>query len=154
MLNPGFADEILKWHKAHPDVPLHFFWDRADEAPVKVVDETLSFYYLDDKEFLYQMAGCRAYASTAGFESICEAMYLGKPLLMVPTHIEQKCNAYDATVGVRFNPSMPQDIRPAVTADTFDLDRLLSFAENEYVPDQSFVVWVRSAEALFLRELT
>lgn len=42
------------------------------------------------------MAGCKAYASTAGFESICEAMYLGKPVLMVPAHIEQDCNAYDA----------------------------------------------------------
>lgn len=41
------------------------------------------------------MAGCRAYASTAGFESICEAMYLGKPVLMVPAHIEQDCNAYE-----------------------------------------------------------
>ena len=154
MLNPGFADEILKWHGAHPEVPLHFFWDRKSEAPVTVVDETLAFYYLDDKEFLRQMAGCKAYASTAGFESICEAMYLGKPLLMVPTHIEQKCNAYDATVGVRFNPSMPQGIRPAVAASTFDIDRLLSFAENEYAPDPSFVSWGRSADSLFLRELT
>lgn len=42
------------------------------------------------------MAGCRAYATTAGFESICEAMYLGKPVLMVPAHIEQDCNAHDA----------------------------------------------------------
>lgn len=31
----------------------------------------------------------------AGFESVCEAMYLGKPLLMVPAHIEQDCNISD-----------------------------------------------------------
>lgn len=63
---------------------------------MKRVDNTLSFYQLDDVEFLRQMAGCKAYASTAGFESVCEAMYLGKPILMVPAHIEQDCNAYDA----------------------------------------------------------
>lgn len=52
------------------------------------------------------MAGCKAYASTAGFESVCEAMYLGKPILMVPAHIEQDCNAYDAKKAVRV--SFPQ----------------------------------------------
>ena len=49
MLNAGFAEEVNAWHEAHPEVPLHFFWDNAAEAPVKVVDDTLSFYYLDDK---------------------------------------------------------------------------------------------------------
>ena len=154
MLNSGFSEDVMKWHAVHPSVPLHFFWDRADEAPVKVVDQTLSFYYLDDEEFLKQMAGCKAYASTAGFESICEAMYLGKPLLMVPSHIEQKCNAFDATQGFKFNSSAPQDIRPAVTADDFDLDLLLKFAENEFVPDPAFPGWARSADSVFLRELT
>ena len=47
------------------------------------MDDTLSFHQLDDVKFLRYMAGCKAYATTAGFESVCEAMYLGKPLLMV-----------------------------------------------------------------------
>ena len=161
MLNAGFSQDVLEWHSAHPDVPLRFFWDRADEAPVKVVDETLSFYYLNDEEFLRQMAGCHAYASTAGFESVCEAMYLGKPLLMVPSHVEQKCNAYDATEGYRMdcgavdgvkeNGSVP---RPAVTSDSFDLDLLLHFADNEFVADKSFPQWARLADSVFLKELT
>lgn len=96
MVNSGFSEYVLKWHKANPATPLRFFWDRWDEPEVKKIDDTLSFYQLDDTEFLKQMAGCKAYASTAGFESVCEAMYLGKPLMMVPAHIEQECNAYDA----------------------------------------------------------
>lgn len=68
-------------------MPLHFFWDRWEESPVKKIDDTLSFYQLDDLKFLGQMSGCKTYASTAGFESVCEAMYLGKPLMMVPAHI-------------------------------------------------------------------
>ena len=44
------------------------------------------------------MTGCLGYVSTAGFESICEAMYLGKPVMMVPVEnqYEQACNALDA----------------------------------------------------------
>ncbi len=158
MLNAGFSRDVMEWHHAHPVVPLRFFWDKADEAPVKVVDETLSFYYLNDEEFLRQMAGCHAYASTAGFESVCEAMYLGKPLLMVPSHVEQKCNAYDATEGYRMtsetregNGKIPH---PAVASDSFDLDLLLHFADNEFVADEGFPEWARSADAVFLRELT
>ena len=60
------------------------------------VDSRLSFHQLNDTLFVRYMAGARAYATTAGFESVCEAMYLGKPVLMVPTHIEQACNAFDA----------------------------------------------------------
>ena len=39
------------------------------------MDDTLSFHQLDDVKFLRYMAGCKAYATTAGFESVCEAMY-------------------------------------------------------------------------------
>ena len=143
MLNAGFAEEVNSWHEAHPSVPLRFFWDNAAEAPVKVVDDTLSFYYLDDKEFLRQMAGCRAYASTAGFESICEAMYLGKPLMMVPSHIEQKCNAYDATRE-----------SAAIESDKFDLSVLLDFAEKgHFHRDEKFPDWALSAAEMIVNEL-
>lgn len=143
MLNAGFADEVTAWHREHPSVPLHFFWDNADEAPVKVVDDTLSFYYLNDTEFLRQMAGCRAYASTAGFESICEAMYLGKPLMMVPSHIEQKCNAFDAT-----------KYDAAVESGKFDLSVLLDFAESgRFRRDEGFPDWALSASDRIAAEL-
>ena len=158
LLNAGFSQDVMDWHHAHPDVPLRFFWDRAEDAPVKVVDDTLTFYYLDDKEFLRQMAGCHAYASTAGFESVCEAMYLGKPLLVVPSHVEQKCNAYDVTEGYGMmsgGRSSGKEIpRPAVSSDCFDLDLLLHFADSEFVADESFPAWARSADSAFLKELT
>ena len=81
------SSDLLHWHSAHPEIPLHFFWDKQDEAEVCRVDDTLSFHQLDDVKFLRYMAGCKAYATTAGFESVCEAMYLGKPLpapLIIP----------------------------------------------------------------------
>ncbi len=142
MLNAGFSSEVIAWHREHPEVPLHFFWDDDSHGKVYEYDSTLTFYYIDDKEFLRQMAGCRAYASTAGFESICEAMYLGKPLMMVPSHIEQECNAYDATR----TPA-------AVEAEKFDLDILLDFIERKFVRDEGFRPWADTAGQVIVNEL-
>ncbi len=141
MLNSGFASEVHQWHKKRPEIPLRFFWDRWSEKPVEKIDSTLSFYQLDDTEFLRQMAGCKAYASTAGFESICEAMYLGKPTLMVPSHIEQECNAFDAMQN-----------GAGIIDNAFNLDRLLKFAE-EYQPNTEFIYWARSAGRIILNEI-
>ena len=88
------------------------------------------------------MAGARAYATTAGFESVCEAMYLGKPVLMVPTHIEQACNAFDAV-----------HAGAGVIADRFDLDALLQLSQTHHQPDLAFSHWVKQADWLILREL-
>lgn len=142
MLNKGFAEEVRKWHMEHPEVSLHFFWDNKEAGKIHEESPGLVFYYLDDKEFLRQMDSCYAYASTGGFESICEAMYLGKPLMMVPSHIEQKCNAYDAT-----------KYSAAVSSSKFDLSVLLDFANDGFVPDTAFPDWARSAESLIVKEL-
>lgn len=141
MLNTGFSEDVMKWHLKHPDVALRFFWDNWEAGKVHKVDDTLSFYLIDDKEFLRQMAGCRAYASTAGFESVCEAMYMGKPILMVPSHIEQEINAFDA---VRSGAG--------VACDRFDLSALLEFS-RDFKPDNSFREWVQSASELIIKEL-
>lgn len=141
MLNSGFAESVLEWHKRRPDVALRFFWDRRGEKEVKQVDATLSFHPLDDKTFLEQMEGCLAYASTAGFESICEAMYLGKPILMVPAHIEQDCNAIDAASN-----------GAGIISEDFNLDKLLDFART-YEPDARFHAWVDGAPQAILHAL-
>ena len=141
MLNSGFADDVMAWHKIHPEVKLKFFWDKDTDTPVTEIDPTLSFHTLDDTEFLRQMAGCMAYASTAGFESVCEAIYLEKPVLMVPSHIEQECNAFDAMKS-----------GAGVSADKFDLSLLLDFTKG-FIPDKEFGQWARSAEAVIINEL-
>ncbi len=141
MVNSGFGESVRDWHRAHPEVPLHFFWDKRGEEEVCQIDDTLSFHQIDDVKFLRYMAGCKAYATTAGFESVCEAMYLGKPLLMVPAHIEQDCNAYDAA-----------RTGAGIVSDSFDLEHLLEFSED-YRPDTSFRYWVRSCDWRILRHI-
>ena len=88
------------------------------------------------------MSGCKAYATTGGFESVCEAMYMQKPVMMVPTHIEQECNVMDA---IRSGAG--------VTANEFDLDKLLEYIPT-YKKTKEFQYWTRTAESLFMYELT
>lgn len=119
LLNSGFSEEVKEWHVAHPEVSMHFFWDKKGAGETTRVDSTLSFHQLNDIRFVKYMANAKAYATTAGFESVCEAMYLEKPVLMVPTHIEQACNAYDASLS-----------GAGAVADRFDLDALLHLSES------------------------
>lgn len=88
------------------------------------------------------MSGAKAYATTAGFESVCEAMYMQKPVLMVPTHIEQECNVIDA-----------QRSGAGVRAADFDLSKLLTFIPT-YRPDLDYKMWVNMAPNIILEELT
>jgi len=144
ILNSGYAEEVIQWHEHNPDVRLHCFWDRPDAAPVEHYDDTLTFHQLDDEKFLSLMARCRGVVSTAGFESIAEAMYLGKPVQVVPVegHFEQLCNAFDtvrAQAGIR--------------SSRFDIGRLQAFLSH-HTPDASrFRQWVQQARSQFVREI-
>ena len=140
LLNSGFSEEVKEWHTAHPEVPMHFFWDKRGAKETTKIDDTLSFHQLNDIRFVKYMANAKAYATTASFESVCEAMYLDKPVLMVPTHIEQACNAHDASLS-----------GAGTVAEHFDLDALLHLSET-HQPNPAFRHWVQQADWLILRE--
>lgn len=144
LLNSGYAREVIRWHDAHPDVQLHCFWDRPDAEPVERYDDTLTFHQLDDEKFLDFMARCTGLVSTAGFESIAEAMYLGKPVQVVPVdgHFEQWCNAFDtvrAGAGIR--------------STHFQIDRLRNFLPEYDYEAAHFRQWMHAARARFVREI-
>lgn len=144
MLNAGYAEEIIRWHEKHPELETHFFWDKKD-APEELEARTnLYFHRISDTKFLHYMKDCAAYTSTAGFESVCEAFYLQKPILMVPTgnHFEQHCNAFDA-----------HRAGAGIYNFEFNLDLLLDYIPLHHKSD-TFPVWVKSAEKRFLELLT
>lgn len=116
VLNQGYTTDILRWHAAFPDVELHCFCEKPRVEPVWRYDSTLSFHKLDGAKFLRMMAASRGVACTAGFESLNEAAWLGKPLLVVPVenHVEQHLNALDA-----------EKAGLALAAESFDLTSLL-----------------------------
>ena len=81
------------------------------------------------------------YFNNAGFESICEAMYLGKPIVMNPRHIEQECHAYNAV-----------NIGAGIISESFDIKKILDYQER-YKMNREFVYWVRSSERQILYEI-
>ena len=136
-----FASQVEAFHNRHPDVSLHFFWDNIDADDVKIVDQQLNYHQIDDLKFMDMMAKCKGFATTAGFESICEAMYLGKPVQMIPTHIEQQFNAADASRS-----------GAGIVSDQFEIEHLLDFADT-YQTNQEFIYWVKSCERLILEKI-
>ena len=145
MLNQGYENEVRTWHRKNPDVKLHFFWDKKDAPETLIVDNNFTLHRINDGLFLQYMAGCKGYITTAGFESVCEAMYLNKPVMMIPAHIEQEINAADAA-----------SIGRGIPGNNFDLSQLLVYIEEKQTrpEDDSFRQWVNSSEEVFIHQLT
>ena len=140
----GLTSELLKAHQQHPNVRIDAFHANAT-GPNEVVDDTLTYHAIDGKRFLEFMAHCKAIVTTAGFESVCEAAYLGKPALMIPqpNHFEQACNAIDG-----------QRAGVGVASDRFDLNQLMAYIP-EYSPELSerFRAWHAQGYFMFLAAL-
>jgi len=145
MVNDGYSQEIIRWHKQNPDIPLQCFWDKKDEPVIKKFDENLIFHQLNDKKFLDMMARCKGLITTAGFESVCEAMYLGKPVLMVPVsgQYEQACNALDAT-----------NAGAGIHDTYFNISRFLNFISVYKNISACFKNWISKTPETIVGELT
>lgn len=145
LLNSGYMQDIISWHKEHPEVELHCFTDSATVKGKWRFDETLCFHSLDDQKFLHFMANAKALVTTAGFESVCEAMYFGKPVLMVPVqgHFEQWCNARDgAKAGA------------GTHAEAFNLDVLLDYLPQHKNNSELFQQWSGQTKQIILQSFT
>lgn len=146
VLNPGYAEEIMDWHSRQSDIELHCFWDRRDVSKVYSPRAGLTFHQLDGVTFLDLLVSCRGFASTSGFESVCEAAFLGKPISLVPTkkHVEQMANALDA-----------ERAGLATWRDDFDLSELLHQSDHHSGRSarRDFRAWVRQAPEIFLRTM-
>ncbi|MEM0941251.1 MAG: glycosyltransferase family protein [Bacteroidota bacterium] len=145
MVNHGYSEQVKEFHTKYPKIPIHCFWDKKDEPSELKVDETLIFHRLDDKKFMEFMCSCKGYLTTAGFESVCEAMYFGKPVLMVPVrgHYEQSCNALDASRS-----------GAGISSNIFDLDLLLEYLPKYKEMKSEFRLWCAQTEQLFLDKIT
>lgn len=146
ILNEGYAEEVIAWHMKNPHKKAHFFWDKKNAHEKTIIHRNLVFHKINDTKFIDFMRRCKAYISTAGFESICEAMYLGKPAMMIPTagHFEQKCNALDAS-----------GAGGGISSDNFNINKLLDFVPvYQQSNQQKFVKWATKAEDYFMFYLT
>lgn len=100
MVNHGYSEEVMNFAQRNPEIKIEAFWDKKEAGKEFKALDNLTFHQVDDRLFLEKMATCKGLVSTAGFESICEAMYLGKPVMFIPVQgqYEQLCNALDAEI--------------------------------------------------------
>lgn len=146
LVNNGYFEEVLEWHKNNSDTELHCFTDQADKliADYTFDKNKIFVHAINDTLFLEMMSKAKGLASSAGFESVCEAMYLGKPVLMVPIagHYEQFCNSRDA-----------YKAGAGVYADSFDLSKLATFASTHKNGNETFKNWVANAKHRIYNEI-
>ena len=144
MTHHSLSKQIIDWHLAHPEVHLHCFWDNADVPNILQFDGTLTFHRINSDKYLQMLASCKALVTTAGFESVCEAMYLGKPVMMVPVpnHFEQECNALDGVIS-----------GAGVRCKTFDLSVLLEYLPRHQDQSEKFREWYQKGENIFIEEI-
>ena len=134
LLNHGYAEQIISWSAQHPQTRLHCFYDKPGAPAEFQHSPALTFHQLGGEKFLKMMAECRHVVCTAGFESVCEAAWLGKPLFLVPVenHVEQQVNAIDA-----------EQSGLGLAETSFNLDRLAELPGS--LPTEKFRGWVASA---------
>ena len=145
LLNHGYAADIDQYHDQYPEEVIHCFWDNPDAPDELKIDETLTYHRLNGAKFVKFLASCKGYVTTAGFESVCEAMYLEKPVMMVPVegHFEQACNALDATKA-----------GAGISRKSFDLKKIIDYLPSHEGNSEEFRKWVSTAEAVYLEKLT
>ncbi len=132
------VSEIFDYAKENPEVKFEIFIDKT----VKKVPNNININPISSSVFIQKMAKCSGIISTAGFESVCEAMYLGKSALMVPIkkHYEQLCNAHDAerAGGGVFSPRI-------------DVGLFMKYLKKHN--SHNHQAWINQSESIFMREL-
>lgn len=139
LLNEGYIEELIKWHSKHPEYVLHCFTDNESGLQNEHY-KNFYFHSLNDKSFLSYMKNCLAFITTAGFESVCEAMYLDKPIYMVPVkgHVEQYINSRDAAFA-----------GAGMYGEDFNLSDFIDFVENKST-NTNFKNWANQSDKIIL----
>lgn len=144
LFHHSLSKDVIAWHERNPKVRLHCFWNNDDAEEATHYSDTLTFHRLHGQRFLDMMARCQGIVTTSGFESMAEAMYLGKPLMLNPLHqhFEQHCNGLDGTI-----------MGAAVQTSDFNLDHLVKFVPEYNFDTTKLRAWISKAETMFVREL-
>lgn len=147
----GLLAPVLDYAKRHPERPIIVYGDTptTQASPANVRYET------DPGRFVEDLATCDAYVGTAGFQSICEAFYLGKKIVVQPIagQYEQQWNAtqlemhgmgqwfrddLEHDLSRPFNQTLQRQLAPWYRDGAqICYDRIFDFAEAEGRPDRN-----------------
>ena len=107
----GLLAPILDYAKRHSEKPIIVY---GDTPPTKGGPQNVR-YETDPGRFVEDLAGCDAFVGTAGFQSVCEAFFLGKKIVVQPiaSQYEQLWNAAQLEMhemGRRFRGDLEGDL--------------------------------------------
>ncbi len=139
------SEDIMAWSNANPEVKLDCFWDNPARKETYHYSDSLTFHPIDAENYLAKMTECAGLISTAGFESVAEAMYLGKPAMMVPVpnHIEQMINAFDGQLS-----------GAGIGASSFDLSIFKKYLPSHVSVKDQYQEWVSQSQRLMAGHLS
>ncbi len=145
ILNHGIAEHIINWHKGNTHVKCIFFWDKPESKEKLVINKNLVFYRPNDEKFIEYLRKCKGFITTAGFESVCEAFYLNKKMMVVPVkgHYEQLCNAFEAE---KHGAVRNEEYNPSIL--------IKEIGKNGNEQNTDIKKWIKQAKSFYLRELT
>lgn len=128
-LNPGFAEEMVRYYRDRPGLEADLF----SEAPLQSQPPVnVRIHYPDREKFLSAMQHAGRIICTAGFDTVAEAFWLGIPVFVIPSenHYEQYCNALDA----------------ARTGMAYQLDSLAELDEAVFEPKSNtkYIKWLET----------
>lgn len=121
----GYVEEVCNLAGTLPEQTFELY---TSATTVGFVPPNVYLYNTDAAAFIQSLATCSMLLTTCGFETLCEALYLGKPFAAVPVHYEQRCNAADFSALV-----------PLHTADRFDVLTLAGDEQRAAVEKQAEV---------------
>ena len=131
--HPGFVSEILDYYRDHPEEQADIF---TGAVPHRPLPENVRIHRPSREAFIQKMLRCRRVLTTAGFDTVAEACYLGIPVYVIPSahHYEQYCNALDA----------------ARTGMVFHLDGIDDLEDVEFKPlnNKKYKDWVEDFDPL------
>ncbi|UBM58851.1 glycosyl transferase [Marinilongibacter aquaticus] len=145
MTSPDLLVQLKEWHKDHQHIEIHCFIQINQDQEVVQYHKNLFVHKLNSAKFLKLMAHARGLITTAGFESVCEAIYFGKPVMMVPVpnHYEQACNAKDA-----------ENFGAGIAQKHFNLDEFMVYVEHhEEQSSRKFRDWLSAGKSRLLSEI-
>jgi len=140
-LQPGFLKDITNLAIKTPKMEFRVFIHEFGKSPV--LPSNLHVSLIKEKLFLESMCNSCLVICTAGFETLAEAAYLNKPLVVIPSagHFEQYCNSLDA-----LRAGM------AVVIQDGTIGELPAYSDNP--GHTEFKKWADGAEEIFLKCLT
>jgi uncharacterized protein (TIGR00661 family) len=133
------TDMFLKFAFSNPDFRFRWHTD-IKRSDLKVKPSNIMLKNMSDDVFFSNLSECNALITTADFDNICAAKYLGKPIIIKPitNHYEQLINYLYYT-------------HNKIT-EKWEINKSYMFVDKGL--DNEYIIWVKSAKIKIIELFT